>query len=58
MTMSDIQLQPNSKVLLDGLHDPDSALNTLRMPAVKNPLIKKIWDLVTEDWQVLSDHHL
>ena len=42
-----------NQVLLDGLHDPDSALNMLRMPAVKNPLIKKIWDLVTEDWQVI-----
>jgi len=43
------------KVLLDGLHDPDSAINTLRMPIVKSPLMKRIWDLVTEDWQVYNE---
>merc|ERR1719180_69057 len=43
------------KVLVDGLHDPDSAINTLRMPAVNSPLMKRIWDLVTEDWQVYNE---
>ena len=54
---SDIHLQPNLKVLLDGLHDPNSILNMLRMPIVKSPLMKMIWDLVTEDWQVFSNNH-
>merc|ERR1719458_1724582 len=43
------------KVLLDGLYDPESNLRKLRMPAVKSPLMKIIWDKVTEDWQVFSD---
>jgi len=43
------------KVLLDGLHDPESSLNMLRMPAVKSPLMEMIWDLVTGDWQVFNE---
>merc|ERR1712192_254627 len=43
------------KVLLDGLHDSGSVLNMLRMPAVKSPLMKLIWDKVTEDWQVFNE---
>jgi len=43
------------KVLLDGLYDPESVLNMLRMPIVKSPLMKRIWDLVTEDWQVYNE---
>ena len=48
-----IQLQ-NLQVMLDGLYDPESNLSKLRMPAVKSPLMKIIWDKVTEDWQVIS----
>ena len=40
------------KVLLEGLYDPDSNLSMLRMPVVGSPLMKMIWDKVTEDWQV------
>jgi len=43
------------KVLLDGLLDPESNLSKLRMPAVKSPLMKIIWDKVTEDWQVFNE---
>lgn len=43
------------KVLMDGLYDPNSNLSLLRMPAVKSPLMKMIWDKVTEDWQVFND---
>jgi len=43
------------KVLLDGLYDPESNLSKLRMPAVKSPLMKIIWDKVTEDWQVFNE---
>ena len=50
---SNIQLQI-LQVLLDGLYDPESNLSKLRMPAVKSPLMKIIWDKVTEDWQVIS----
>ena len=47
------------KVLLDGLHDPESSLNMLRWPNdVRSPVMKMIWDLVTEDWEVFSNHHL
>ena len=53
--VSNIQLQI-LQVLLDGLYDPESNLSKLRMPAVKSPLMKMIWDMVTEDWQVISDH--
>ena len=42
------------KVLVDGLHDPDSSLNMLRWPNdVRSPVMEMIWDKVTEDWQVL-----
>ena len=51
--VSNIQLQ-NLQVLLAGLYDPESNLHKLRMPAVKSPLMKMIWDKVTEDWQVIS----
>ena len=40
--------------MLDGLYDPESSLSKLRMPVVKSPLMKMIWDKVTEDWQVIS----
>ena len=50
---SNIQLQI-LQVLLDGLYDTESNLSKLRMPAVKSPLMKMIWDKVTEDWQVIS----
>ena len=42
--------------MLDGLYDPESSLSKLRMPVVKSPLMKMIWDMVTEDWEVFSDH--
>ena len=48
-----IQLQ-NLQVLLDGLYDPKSNLHKLRMPV--SPVMKMIWDMVTEDWEVFSDH--
>ena len=51
--VSNIQLQI-LQVLLDGLYDSESQLSKLRMPAVKSPLMKIIWDKVTEDWQVIS----
>ena len=51
--VSYIQLQI-LQVLLDGLYDPESNLSKLRMPAVKSPLMRLIWDKVTEDWQVIS----
>ena len=53
--VSNIQLQI-LQVLLHGLLDPESNLSKLRMPAVKSPLMKIIWDKVTEDWQVFSDY--
>ena len=38
------------KVLLDGLHDPESSLNKLREPNdVRRPVMEMIWDQVTED---------
>ena len=41
------------KVLLDGLHDPESSLNKLREPNdVRRPVMDMIWDQITEDWQV------
>ena len=41
------------KVLLDGLHDPESSLNMLREPNdVRRPVMEMIWGQVTEDWQV------
>jgi len=44
------------KVLLDGLHDPESSLNMLRCPNdVRSPVMEKIWDLVTGDWQVFNE---
>ena len=39
---------------MDGLHDPNSNLSLLRLPAVKSPLMKIIWDKITEDWQAFS----
>ena len=45
------------KVLIEGLYDdPDtgSKLGMLRMPNdVRSPVMKMIWDKVTEEWQVL-----
>ena len=50
---SPIQVQ---KVLLDGLHDPESSLNMLREPNdVRRPVMEMIWAKVTEDWQVFSN---
>ena len=49
-------IDQNLKVLMDGLYDPNSNLSLLRMPAVRSPLMKIIWDKVTEDWQVFSNH--
>jgi len=44
------------KVLLDGLHDPESSLNKLREPNdVRRPVMEMIWDQVTEDWQIFDD---
>ena len=51
--VSNIQIQ-NLQVLLDGLYDPKSNLHKLRMPV--SPVMKMIWDMVTEDWEVFSDH--
>ena len=49
----------NLKVLVDGLHDPESKLNMLRWPNdVRSPVMEKIWDLVTGDWQAFSNHPL
>ena len=48
------------KVLLDGLHDPESSLNMLREPNdVRRPVMEMIWGQVTEDWQVCCHprHH-
>merc|ERR1719264_532948 len=37
------------KVLLDGLHDPESSLNMLREPNdVRRPVMEMIWGQVTE----------
>ena len=49
----------NLKVLLEGLHDPDSSLNMLRQPRnVVEDMMEIIWKKVTEDWQVfLIAHH-
>ena len=49
-------IDQNLKVLMDGLYDPNSNLSLLRMPVVRSPLMKMIWDKVTEDWQVFSNH--
>ena len=46
------------KVLLDGLHDPESSLNMLREPNdVRRPVMEMIWGQVTEDWQVCCYPH-
>jgi len=44
------------KVLLDGLGDSESKLSKLMWPNdVRSPVMKMIWDMVTEDWEVFSD---
>ena len=43
------------KVLVDGLHDPDSPLSMLHWPNdVRDPVMSEIWTKVTEDWEVFS----
>ena len=40
---------------MDGLHDPDSPLNMLRwLNDVRDPVMRDIWNKVTEDWEVFS----
>ena len=54
--VSNIQLQ-NLQVLLDGLGDSESKLSKLMWPNdVRSPVMKMIWDMVTEDWQVISNY--
>ena len=42
-----------SKVLLDGLYDPDSPLFILR--GDHHVFMKEVWKVLVEDWQVFPD---
>ena len=42
-----------SKVLLDGLYDPDSPLFTLL--GARHVIMNKVWQLLKEDWKVFSE---
>ena len=45
-------------MLLDGLCDPESSLNRLRVPNDVTPIVMKIiWDEITGDWKVTFRHH-
>ena len=42
-----------SKVLLDGLYDPDSPLSILL--GDHHVFMKEVWKVLVEDWQVFPD---
>ena len=49
----------NSKVLLDGLYDPDCSLNKLKrdkdgIARDYTHVLNNIWEYVTSDWQVVQ----
>ena len=47
------QQRQMSKVLLDGLYDPDSPLFTLL--GARHVIMNKVWQVLKEEWQVFPD---